>query len=353
MTRHRSAASLTDTTREQRMDPEPEFRSYYGRPVLKPPVWEWMVPAYLFTGGLAAGSAVLAAGADLTGRPRLRRAGRLGSLVALSASGVLLVGDLGRPERFHHMLRVAKLTSPMSVGTWIITAFSPGAGVAAIDELVPRRFSRTLLGRLLHRLARPAGMSAALVAPGLASYTAVLLSHTAVPAWKEAGEVLPFVFTGSAAAASGGLGMMFTPVDEAAPARWFAICGATMELTASRSMESRLGLIAEAYTTGRAHRLRRGSELLTVAGLVGTLLGRRSRTVSGAAGLALAAGSALQRFGVFEAGVVSAKDPKYTVVPQRERLERGLRASASVPGDEAVVGVDGDDPISRARPGGP
>jgi hypothetical protein len=51
--------------------------------------------------------------------------------------------------------------------------------------------------------------------------------------------------------------------------------------------------------------------------------------------------------------VVSAKDPKYTVVPQRERLERGLRASASVPGDEAVVGVDGDDPISRARPGGP
>jgi hypothetical protein len=45
--------------------------------------------------------------------------------------------------------------------------------------------------------------------------------------------------------------------------------------------------------------------------------------VSGAAGLALAAGSALQRFGVFEAGVASAKDPKYTVVPQRERLERG------------------------------
>jgi polysulfide reductase-like protein len=241
---------------------------------------------------------------------------------------VLLVADLGRPERFHHMLRVAKPTSPMSVGTWIITAFSPGAGVAAIDELVPRRFGRTLLGRLLHRFARPAGMSAALLAPGLASYTAVLLSHTAVPAWKEAGEVLPFVFTGSAAAASGGLGMVFTPVDEAAPARWFAICGATTELTASLRLENRLGLFGEAYTTGRAYRLRRWSELLTVFGLVGALVGRRNRTVAGVAGVALAGGSALQRFGVFAAGVASAKDPKYTVVPQRERLERGSPASA-------------------------
>jgi hypothetical protein len=89
-------------------------------------------------------------------------------------------------------------------------------------------------------------------------------------------------------------------------------------------MESRLGVVGEAYTTGRAHQLRRRSELFTAAGLIGTLLaGRRSRIISGAAGLALAAGSALQRFGVFEAGVASAKDPKYTVVPQRERLERG------------------------------
>jgi hypothetical protein len=32
------------------------------------------------------------------------------------------------------------------------------------------------------------------------------------------------------------------------------------------------------------------------------------------------AGSACLRFGVFEAGQESAKDPKYVVVPQRERL---------------------------------
>src|SRR3954470_23019876 len=99
-------------SREQSMVPRAEFRSYYGRPVLKPPVWEWKVPAYLFTGGLSAGSAMLAAGADLTGRPALRKAGAVGSLAALLASMYFLVEDLGRPERLHHMLRVAKPTSP-------------------------------------------------------------------------------------------------------------------------------------------------------------------------------------------------------------------------------------------------
>jgi len=58
---------------EQTMVPDAEFQSYYGRPVLKPPVWKHEIPAYLFTGGLAAGTAVVAAGADLTGRPALRR----------------------------------------------------------------------------------------------------------------------------------------------------------------------------------------------------------------------------------------------------------------------------------------
>jgi hypothetical protein len=89
-----------DGGREQPMVPRAEFRSYYGRPVLKPPVWEWKIPAYLFTGGLSAGSAVLAAGADLTERPALRRVGRISSLLTLLASGYLLIADLGRPSAF-------------------------------------------------------------------------------------------------------------------------------------------------------------------------------------------------------------------------------------------------------------
>lgn len=318
--------------KEQLNVPEVEFRSYYGRQILKTPVWNWMIAAYLFAGGLSAGSALLAAGADLTGRPQLRKASRIGALVSLLAGMYFLIGDLGRPERFHHMLRVAKPSSPMSMGTWMLSAYGPGAGVAAVAELMPKRLARSWLGRLVQRLARPAGLEAAAVAPGVASYTAVLLSHTAVPAWREAHPYLPFVFTGSAAASGGGLGMVLAPVSESGPARRMAVAGAALELAASRTLEQRLGLSAEAYTTGRPHKLRRWSEILTVTGAVGAVVGGRRRSVVAASGLALLAGSALQRFGVFEAGVASTQDPKFVVVPQRERLEAGNPAR----GDDRV-----------------
>jgi formate-dependent nitrite reductase membrane component NrfD len=313
-------------TREQLAVPRAEFRSYYGRPVLKTPVWNWMIAAYLFAGGLSAGSAMLAAGADLTGRPGLRRVGRLGALASLAASMYFLVADLGRPERFHHMLRVAKPSSPMSVGTWILTAYGPGAGLAGVAEMMPARLRRTFVGKVLGWSARPAGLSAAAVAPGVASYTAVLLSQTAVPAWHEAHPYLPFVFTGSAAASGGGLGMLLAPVDEAGPARRMAVGGAGLEVVASRLLEQRLGLAAEAYTTGKAHRLRKWSEYLTIGGALGAAVAGRNRPAVAVSGLALLAGSALQRFGVFEAGVESTRDPKYVVVPQRDRLDAGRPA---------------------------
>jgi hypothetical protein len=108
-----------------------------------------------------------------------------------------------------------------------------------------------------------------------------------------------------------------------------AIAGAGMEVAASRLIEQRLGLVAEAYETGRAHRLRTWSEALTVGGAAGAVFGRH-RTLLAASGVALLAGSALQRFGVFEAGVASTQDPKYVVVPQRERLD----AAHPVQGDD-------------------
>ncbi|HWM59882.1 MAG TPA: NrfD/PsrC family molybdoenzyme membrane anchor subunit [Pseudonocardia sp.] len=306
--------------KREKFTPRADPNSYYGRPILKPPAWDWRIPAYLFAGGLSAGSTLLSTGADLSGRPLLCRRGRIAALAGLGASTYFLVSDLGRPERFHHMLRVAKPTSPMSVGTWIIAGYSPGIGLAAVSELLPARWRSRLLGRVLCRLARPAALSSAALAPALASYTAVLLSQTSVPAWNSAHPYLPFVFTGSAAASSGGLGMLLAPVAEAGPARTFAATGAAAELLASRVMDSRLGLVGEAYEQGSAHRLRKASEYLTAAGLVGTLLGRHNRTAAAAAGLALMAGSVLQRFGVFAAGVASTRDPRFVVAPQRERL---------------------------------
>jgi len=102
-----------------------------------------------------------------------------------------------------------------------------------------------------------------------------------------------------------------------------AVVGAGLEVASSRLLERRLGLAAEAYTTGKANRLRKWAEYLTVGGALGTAAAGRTRVAAPLCGLALLTGSALQRSGVFEAGVASTRDPKYVVVPQRERLDAG------------------------------
>jgi formate-dependent nitrite reductase membrane component NrfD len=310
---------------EHQMVPDATFTSYYGRPVVKAAPWTDDIPAYLFLGGLAAGSSLLAAGAQATDRPVLRRTGRLGALAAIGGSMYALVHDLGRPARFHHMLRVAKPTSPMSVGTWILTAYGPLVGVAGAAELrpwLPRRLREGLVGRLLGWVGTPAGVLAALTAPAVASYTAVLLADTSTPSWHEAHRELPFVFVGSAAAAAGGLGMVAAPLSEAGPARRLAVGGALLELAMERRMEQSMGVTAEPLHDGRAGSLMRASKALTTVGAVGAaLLARRSRVAAVGSGVALLVGSACTRFGVFEAGQESARDPKYTVVPQRERLD--------------------------------
>ncbi|WP_435768393.1 NrfD/PsrC family molybdoenzyme membrane anchor subunit [Nocardioides sp. SYSU DS0651] len=309
---------------ERSMVPEAEFTSYYGRPIVKPSPWEADIPAYFFAGGLAAGSSLIAAGADLTGRPVLRRAARLGALGGLSFSMAALVHDLGKPSRFLNMLRVAKLTSPMSVGTWILSLYGPFAGAAAAAELVrmlPPGAGRGPL-RLVSYVDRPAGLAAALLAPPVASYTAVLLSDTSTPSWHEAYSELPFVFVGSAAAASAGLGLLAAPLDETGPVRRLAVGGAVLELAMEHRMERSMGVTAEPLHEGRAGRYLRAAKALTLTGATGALVAGRSRTVAALSGAALLAGSWCTRFAVFEAGQASARDPKYTVVPQRERLQR-------------------------------
>ncbi|GHJ16765.1 NrfD/PsrC family molybdoenzyme membrane anchor subunit [Micromonospora sp. AKA38] len=310
---------------EQLTVPPVEFTSYYGRPVLKPPVWRWDIAAYLFTGGLAAGSSMLAAGGQLTGRPALRRAGRVTSLAAVSASAYFLINDLGRPSRFHHMLRVAKVTSPMSVGTWILSVFGPAAGLAAIAEAAPRLPERGLLGlgrRLLPPTGHAAGLVAAVTAPALATYTGVLLADTAVPSWHEAYPELPVIFAGSALASGAGVGLLAAPPGQAGPARRMAVAGAALELWGAHRVENRLGLLSEPYADGTPGKLLRAGRALTAAGVAGALVGRRSRLLSAASGGALLAAAVCTRFGIFHGGVASARDPKYTVVPQRERADR-------------------------------
>jgi hypothetical protein len=296
---------------EQPMVPDATFSSYYGKPVLNKPTWEPLdIAGYLYLGGLAGASSLLAAGADATGRPGLAAPAKLGAVGAISLSLAALVHDLGRPARFLNMLRVFKPTSPMSVGSWLLSGYAPLTMVAAATEVTGRY-------RLLGSAATAAS---AVLGPAVATYTAVLLSDTAVPSWHEGYRELPFVFAGSGATAASGLALLAAPAAQAGPARRMAVLGAALELGAFRSMKRRIGLAAEPYEQGRPHLLLRAAELLTAGGAALALLGGRDRRPAAVAGAALLTGSAALRFGVFHAGVASAEDPKYTVVPQRERL---------------------------------
>ena len=304
---------------EKQLVPEAEFSSYYGRPVVSETVWGADIPSYLFLGGLAGASSALAASADLTGHGELSRAAKAGAAGAISLSLVALVRDLGRPARFINMLRVFKVTSPMSVGTWIVSGYAPMALAAAASAVT----------RKLPRAGRAATFGAAALGPAVASYTAVLLGDTAAPAWHEAHRELPFVFIGSASMAAGGLGMLAVRPERAGQAARLAVLGGTAETIARILMMRRLGDQAELYRHGRAGQLMDAAEMLLVAGLAGAVLAGRSRVVAPLAGAALLAASAVTRFGIFEAGRASARDPKYTVGPQRERLQNGPDGAAS------------------------
>jgi formate-dependent nitrite reductase membrane component NrfD len=299
--------------REQLMVPRAEFQSYYGRPIIKRPTWSARdVASYLFLGGTAGASSTLAAAAQLSGRPALARAAKVSAAAAIGGSLYALVHDLGRPTRFLNMLRVIKPTSPMSIGSWLLAAYAPQAGLAAATDLTDRFLT----------IGKAATLGAGIMGPAIATYTAPLIADTAVPTWHDAHRELPFLFAASAACSASGLALILAPPDETGPARRLALAAAISDAAATRAIHRRLGPEATPLTTGRPGALMRVAGGLTAAGAtLAQLFARRSRTASVIAGTALVAGSACTRFGIFLAGARAADDPGYTVRPQRARLE--------------------------------
>jgi Polysulphide reductase, NrfD len=284
---------------------------YYGRPVLKEPVWTWEVPCYFFAGGMAGAAAPLALAAEMRGEGGLARRAWLVALAGVGASPMLLISDLGRPERFHHMLRVFKPTSPMNMGSWILSATGTAIALGA---------ARGVLG-WFPRAGRLAGATAVL-GPALSTYTGVLVADTAIPAWHEARRELPWVFAAGSAMSAGAA---VTLAGGGAPAQRLALAGAAGELASTALMEWRLGELGEPYREGEAGRFARAAKALTAAG--GLVMAARRRR-SGAA--MMLAGAFATRWSIYKAGFQSAADPRYVVEPQRARA--AARADARSPG---------------------
>lgn len=286
--------------------------SYYGRAIVKEPVWQPVIPFYFWTGGIAGASSMLHGVARLTGNHRLAKSSLLIGAAADVASPLLLVSDLGRPERFLNMFRVFKVTSPMSVGSWILGLSSGASAAAALLELTGK----------LRPVKWAAEIVSALSGPPLATYTGALIANTAIPVWSEARDELPWLFGASAAATAGAAAALATPVGAAGPARRAAVAGSAAALGLTQLMEHRLGVVGEVYGHGEAGRFGRIAKAATASGAA--LLaarGRRSRAATVAGGALVLAGELALRWSVFRAGFQSARDPRYTVGPQKERLQ--------------------------------
>jgi formate-dependent nitrite reductase membrane component NrfD len=266
-------------------------------------------------------------------------------MLGIGVSPALLISDLGRPARFLNMLRMFKVTSPMSVGSWILSVSGASTAVAAAHSwlgVFPR----------LSRVARPA---AALFGLPLSTYTAALLANTAVPAWHEARRTLPFVFAAGAGLSAGGAAMIATPTSQGAAARRTALAGAVAELAAKELMERRLGEQGRVYRQGAAARFGRITTGCLVAGSALALRrGGSSRAAAAAAGALLLGGALSARWSVFKAGFDSVADPANVTGPQRQRIDSGARAGAGrreprVAGGEPRVA--GGDRVRGEQPG--
>ncbi len=303
---------------EQLQVPPADFQSYYGRPILKVSRWkEPHLPAYLFLGELSGALAMVGAAARATGRPSLARTARLGAAASAFGGGAFLTVELGRPERFLNMLRVAKPTSPMSMGSWILTVHSGLVSAAAASEVTGR----------LSRLGSLAGAGSAVTGPLLAAYPGVLLADTAVPAWHEAYRQLPLLFTGGAMTAAGAAGLAASAVsrdrsDYAAACR-LALVGAAVESLAGYALETMPGLSGEPYRTGPGGTMLSAARYLTLGGGVAALAARRSRTAAAVSAALLTGGGLCAKFAVLRAGKASAADPKYVVASQRPGAPAG------------------------------
>jgi formate-dependent nitrite reductase membrane component NrfD len=248
---HQGTNSVRTTASEVR-------ETYYGRPVIKLPHWRWLVIFYFFFGAIAGGSYTIGTIANLFSRdPAVERASRYLSFAAVLPCPILLVLDLGRPERALNMFRVIKLKSPMSLGSWALLGLGLTASVSAALHAVS-----DVLGRdVAPGLRRAVGIAGLPFSIFISGYTGILLGATNVPLWARnylliGPTFVASAFSGSFAALSILLG--FGSGEREGTARGLAraevVCLST-ELMALTTGLVHLGKLGKPLTTGRYGRV--------------------------------------------------------------------------------------------------
>jgi protein NrfD len=293
--------------------------TYYGRPALKASPWDSLVPGYMFVAGIAGSAQIIATLADLVGGPRARSVVRTGRMLALAGTLVgppLLIADLKTPQRFYNMLRILRPTSPMSIGSWILSAFGLLSAATAAGEALRHRGKRSLP----LRAARVIQVPAALAGAGMASYTASLLSATSTPLWAASPRLLAVRFACSSVA-TGAAALSLAEQRRGHEENARTLDAVTLTATAVEAVASvaeereyrAKGVDGALRETGwgKAHTasLALGVALPIAGYAASRLLGRRGRGFSIAASLAVLAGGLLMRQATVFAGNESARRP--------------------------------------------
>lgn len=290
--------------------------TYYETPMLKQPVWIWSIPAYFYVGGVAGVGATLGAAAQLVAPKSMSSLIKLSHWTATfggAISAALLIHDLGRPERFLNMLRVFRVSSPMSMGSWILSIFSTCAGAAAVLPYGPKIF-RPLTGVF--------GVLAGIFGLGLSGYTGVLISQTAVPIWQVSYRTTPILFLASGTAAAASFFEFFDlNPKELETVERFALMGKVVELGATVILErdaKRVERVGRPLNEGLSGALWQAAKVLTITSAVLSAIPGKGKVKRFSAALLGSLASLSLRFGIYYAGKASARDPRASFQQQRQ-----------------------------------
>jgi len=296
--------------------------TYYGQPAVKPSHYGQLIAGYLFLGGIAGASQMIAAIADWCGRKSnesIVRAGRYLSLGAIVTGPLFLIADLRTPQRWYHMLRIFRRTSPMSMGSWTLAAFGALSGITAALQFAADRLHRRSYRRAAESAAIPATAAGAVVA----TYTGTLIASTSTPLWARAGRLLPALF-GISATATSTAALSLAAQHSAAPQvalrrlQKLALLAAGAELVVSAALDRRWDRdqlaaplkeppLAAAYTFGYKGL---GIAAPLIVHGISAATGRYSRRWSIAAGAATLIGGYFLRSVIVQAGRRSAERPE-------------------------------------------